>query len=355
MLEHNDLDAALQVDVEKLRGEYPRTLDLYKEVCVVMFFRYGMTPTANKLYQLVRKGSMSAPTEALRAFWAGLRRSGKVELGQADLPEDLAHAAGDLVSKLWSSAQAAASESLEELRKAAGQERDSALRDKQSIQGQLDAVKRELQELAAKLELASRENATLREEAAVSAAAAVEMSSKLSDARQAASEAAARLEGIRTEHAAEIEKITARITQAEERYAASEHRALLEIDRERTAATRLEKALESERSSSAASLQRLQSELTHAQIDAAKQARDFAALEENLRSAIEERNNARDLAPQLRATISDLTVQVAAERARAEVLDEQLNRLSSKRTRTVKPGQQRRKRAAQRSKAKPSA
>jgi len=75
MLEHNDLDAALQVDVEKLRAEYPRTLDLYREVCVVMFFRYGITPTANKLYQLVRKGSMSAPTEALRAFWADLRRS----------------------------------------------------------------------------------------------------------------------------------------------------------------------------------------------------------------------------------------------------------------------------------------
>ena len=38
MLEHNDLDAALQVDVEKLRAEYPRTLDLYREVCVVIFF-----------------------------------------------------------------------------------------------------------------------------------------------------------------------------------------------------------------------------------------------------------------------------------------------------------------------------
>jgi len=127
MLEHNDLDAALQVDVEKLRAEYPRTLDLYREVCVVMFFGYGITTTANKLYQLVRKGSMSAPTETLRAFWADLRRSGKVKVGQPDLPDNLAQAAGDLVSKLWNSAQAAANRSLEEFRLTAGQERDAAL------------------------------------------------------------------------------------------------------------------------------------------------------------------------------------------------------------------------------------
>lgn len=39
----------------------------------MLFFRYGITPTANKLYQLVRKGSMSAPSEALTRFWSARR------------------------------------------------------------------------------------------------------------------------------------------------------------------------------------------------------------------------------------------------------------------------------------------
>ncbi len=36
---------------------------LYREVCGLLFFRYGVTPTANKLYSLVRKGSMGTPAE----------------------------------------------------------------------------------------------------------------------------------------------------------------------------------------------------------------------------------------------------------------------------------------------------
>lgn len=355
MLDQMDLDAALQADVEKLRTEHPRTPDLYREVCIVMFFRYGITPTANKLYQLVRKGSMSAPTEALRAFWADLRRSGKVELGQPGLPDDLVQAAGDLVLKLWNSAQSAANWSFDEFRQAVAHERDSALREKQTVQDQLYNADRELQVLVVKLETAARENATLREEAAVSVAAAAELSAKLADARQAVSEAGRQLEVIRTEHASEIERVTARITQAEERYAALERRALLEIDRERTAVNKLEKALESERSLSAASSQRLQSELTHAQIEVAKRARDFAALDGNLIAAINERDIARAKAEQLQAVTSDLTGQIAVERARAEVLREQLNRRPSTSTRAAKLSQQGESRATRRSKAKPGA
>ncbi|BDT59171.1 hypothetical protein MasN3_26650 [Massilia varians] len=354
MLERNDLDTALQEDVESLRAAYPRTPDLYREVCIVMFFRYGITPTANKLYQLVRKGSMSAPTEALRGFWGDLRRSGKVELGQPSLPNDLAQAAGDLVSKLWSSAQASANQSFDEFRQTTAHERDLALRDKQTVQDQLDNADRELQVLSAKLEAASRENAILREEAAVSASAAAEMNAKLADARQAVSEAGRQLQAIRAEHAAEIERVTARIAQAEERYAALEHRALVEIDRERTAVNKMEKALESERSLSAASLQRLQSELTQSQIEGAKRDRDFSALKDNLKAATNERNIARDKVEQLQSITSDLTSQIAVERARAEVLREQLNRRPSTSKRVSKPSRQGEISAARRSKAKPA-
>lgn len=354
MLEYNDPESALQVDVEKLREEYPRTLDLYREVCVVMFFRYGITPTANKLYQLVRKGSMSAPTEALRGFWADLRRSGKVQLGQPGLPDDLAQAAGDLVSKLWNSAQAAANGSLEEFRLIAEQERDSALQETRTVQDLLENADRELRVIVDKLEAASRENVTLREQAAVGAATTAEMNAKLTDARRAASEADRRLEVIRTEHAAEIERVTARITQAEERYRSLEQRSLVEIDRERKTVSKLEKAIESERTVSTASLQKLQSELTDMRIEAAKQARDFAALDLDLKNAVNERNIARATAAQLQAKTSDLTGQIAVERARAEVLREQLNRRPPIQTRVAKQGQRGKTFTARRSKTKPA-
>ncbi|MET3124621.1 hypothetical protein AAKU67_004238, partial [Oxalobacteraceae bacterium GrIS 2.11] len=102
----------LLVDIERLREEFTQTQDLYREVCILLFFRYGMTPTANKLYQLVRKGSMTAPAEALNKFWEDLREKSRVRIEHPDLPEALKTAAGDLVATLWSAAQAQAHETL---------------------------------------------------------------------------------------------------------------------------------------------------------------------------------------------------------------------------------------------------
>ncbi|AQV94132.1 hypothetical protein BJN34_09545 [Cupriavidus necator] len=35
-------------------------------MCGLLFFRYGVTPTANKRYSLVHKGSMGTPAEVLQ-------------------------------------------------------------------------------------------------------------------------------------------------------------------------------------------------------------------------------------------------------------------------------------------------
>jgi hypothetical protein len=66
-------EKAVLAGVAELRERFPRTQDLYREVCVLLFFRHDITPTANKLDQLVRKGSNSAPVEALSHFWSTLR------------------------------------------------------------------------------------------------------------------------------------------------------------------------------------------------------------------------------------------------------------------------------------------
>jgi hypothetical protein len=98
MLDNAQTTAAMQADIDTLRERFPRTADLYREACAVMFFRYGQTPTTNSLYQLVRKGSMSVPSEALRQFWSDLRERARVDLQHADLPDQVKQSAGRLGS-----------------------------------------------------------------------------------------------------------------------------------------------------------------------------------------------------------------------------------------------------------------
>lgn len=94
-------EAQLHLAVEQLRTQYSNTIDLYKAVAALLFFQYGSTPTTNRMYQLVRKGSMGAPAEALRLFWQELRERTQVRMEQADLPSSLTQSAGILISQLW--------------------------------------------------------------------------------------------------------------------------------------------------------------------------------------------------------------------------------------------------------------
>jgi len=145
----------LLADIERLREQFPQTQELYREVCILLFFRYGMAPTANKLYQLVRKGSMSAPAEALNKFWEDLREKSRVRIEHPDLPEALKTAAGELTATLWTSAQALANESLASYRseaqvmvaearasaEVAGAERDAALQAQEKSQEELNSAR----------------------------------------------------------------------------------------------------------------------------------------------------------------------------------------------------------------------
>lgn len=98
----------IQDEIALLKTQFPHTRDLYREVCVLLFFRYGITPSANKLYQYVRKGSMSAPAEALNRFWLELREKSRVRIESPDLPDHLKEETGKFATTLWLRAQEAA-------------------------------------------------------------------------------------------------------------------------------------------------------------------------------------------------------------------------------------------------------
>jgi hypothetical protein len=71
-------DNSLQEEVERLRALAPDTKALYREVASMLFFRFGIAPTANRLHQLVGKGSMSTAASVLARFWQDLRQHGRL-------------------------------------------------------------------------------------------------------------------------------------------------------------------------------------------------------------------------------------------------------------------------------------
>ena len=96
--------------------QFPETRALYREVCALLFFRYCITPTANKLYGLVRKGSMGTPTEVLAQFWADLRGKMRVTIDHPELPDALKAIAANAVQSIWQAANEAATGELAALR-----------------------------------------------------------------------------------------------------------------------------------------------------------------------------------------------------------------------------------------------
>ncbi|NIF77211.1 hypothetical protein F3J20_07330 [Paraburkholderia sp. Cy-641] len=234
----------LESDIEAARERASDTQVLYREVCALLFFRYGETPTANRLYQLVRKGSMSAPAKALRDFWGEVRDKTRVDVGRPDLPPEVAAAAGDLAAQLWRLSNDVASAALDVFRQDA-QSEIAAARD--------EARERETQRLDARqqAEQAAHDAAALRAQIGGLDARIVELqtanamlTAQLAASKQETAAGIAALADARRDFADELAKLRRAHEQNEQRLAAAEKRALLEIESERAVAQRLRKELQ---------------------------------------------------------------------------------------------------------------
>jgi chromosome segregation ATPase len=263
-----NVEANIQAEVEELRGKFPQTQELYREVCILLFFRCGITPTANKLYQYVRKGSMSAPAEALNRFWADLRERSRARIEHPDLPEAIKVAAGELAAALWTQAQQLSQESLATLRAEAQNEVAEAKAARDVAMGSLDVASIELSSARQTLLAANQRVSQIEQELAAETATRVAIGQQLTVARDAIAAAQLATEDARREFSSELEKLRSAAQLSEDRYRAAEQRALLEIDRERSAGVRLQKELDAVRdaSTAAVSRHRLEIEPLQAQI-----------------------------------------------------------------------------------------
>lgn len=236
-------ETQIQIDVEQLRSAFPSTQDLYREVCALLFFRYGITPTANMLYQYVRKGSMSAPAGALRKFWSDLREKSRVRIENADVPETVNYAAGNLVSILWTEAQTAALQTheastiewKEKLRQLESRtiEVDHQL---EEMNTELDMSRESLNKVQLELQEAEKQHAVDIEVSAALEKTVKTLQIERDELRQAQEQS-------RRDLSKDIQTLDEALAKAEERYQSLEARSLMEIDRERQRVVKAEKEI----------------------------------------------------------------------------------------------------------------
>jgi chromosome segregation ATPase len=121
---------------------------------------------------------------------------------------------------------------------------------------------------------------------------------------------------------------------AEQRFADMEKRALLEIDRERTASTKLQKALESERTAHASASERLRADYNAAQGAIGALREQIGSLQNAVDTLREERDREQVELQSARGELEAAIRQAAADCAREDQFRQELDRLRAIRAHT---------------------
>ena len=283
------IETEIQTEVDALKARFDDTKMLYREVCALLFFRYGITPTTNKLYQFVRKGSMSAPADALTKFWDELRSKARVEIDHPDLPPELKATAAEAIASLWRQAAAAARGELAELRLEVEAELQRTQAEVASARQAAEEVQAGAAALKEQLAGAHEQGRALAMELEAERRAHAGTAARLQELQRHGDELRAQQERQRADFSADLAKARESVEQANSRADASERRALLEIDQERQGRAKVEKQLETLRGQlSAAESRHRDAALEHADSLARLQSQAQAA--EAARARLEDAN-----------------------------------------------------------------
>jgi chromosome segregation ATPase len=236
--------SAIQSDIDELRARFAQTQDLYREACALLFFRYGITPTAAKLYQYVRKGSMSAPAQALAKFWEALRSKARVEIDHPDLPAALKTTAAQAIADIWHQATAAARAEMAAIRIEVQAEIERTRHDQQSAREAADQANANSDALRAQLAIEQIAKTEAQTELEAERRTHVAVTTKLHALQNHLDEAKAQQQTQHQNFRTDLASARVAVDTANERADTAQRRALLEIDQERQARIQVEKQLE---------------------------------------------------------------------------------------------------------------
>ena len=269
-------------EIDRIKSQFPDTREVYRQVCRLLFLQFGITPTANGLYQLVRKGSMGTPGAVLKEFWQEIQATARIRIDRTDLSPELVDLAADMVGTLWERAVADADAGLELERTQLGAERAQAeadvLRAREEVQrkqGEVVRVETELTTARSEIRLIESRLATALEgrKNLEQEVAALREEIRLRDEA---------LDRARTDFAAELAASREQTRLAAERYQEAARRSVLEIDRARTATATLQRSLDELRQRSANTEAALREEVDRALRDVSRERHRVGVLEGEL-------------------------------------------------------------------------
>ena len=219
----------LPAEIETLRDKFTDTQQLYREVCALLFFRHGITPTANRLYQLVRKGSMSAPAKALNDFWKTLREKSRMRIEHPDLPVELSAAAGEFVGQIWAHARRAAEAELEIVRSETAASLAEAEQTKKAALDKSVVLEERLGGTEAALSESRALEAVLKKTLALEQASRIKLEAELKHTGELVEELRQNQESQKAGHARELEEKRSHWEKDETRHAVEMKRAEQEL------------------------------------------------------------------------------------------------------------------------------
>lgn len=237
-------ESELLAEVELLKARISDTRALYREVCVLLFFRHGITPTANKLYQYVRRGSMNVPTEEAQKFWDDLRHKARVDIEHPDLPDGVKATAAEAIAALWRQATEAARSELAAAKLEYQAEADSARASRDTAEQAVAGLQAGINELRARVASGDETAVELRSQLEAERQAHAGTRGRLQELQEQLEQARAQQQRQQEGFSADLARARGDIQAVQERAAAAERRALMQIEQERQARGRAEKTAE---------------------------------------------------------------------------------------------------------------
>ncbi len=319
-------------EIEQLKADTQDTRLLYKQVCRLLFFSYGITPTGNKLYQYVRRGSMSVPVEELANFWAELRDKARIEVEHPSVHAVVKGAALEMISAICRHATDAAAAQFKAFELELQEKSDRVRVDLEGLAEQARQA-----QSAAESRVAERDTTitSLREQLTVAEADRISLSQQLEAKQRELAGAHGRIHELQVRLDQTVEQqrqqqevFSVDLRAAQERAAASERRALVEIDNERQARARADKVADDLRNRlGQVEARERQQALNHAEAST-RSLIELQSKDQALNLAVEAQRTLQDEVDNLRSQLASSQQAVASHQAEANTLKQLVDRLT---------------------------